>query len=119
MVTLSKKHGLNPSVEICNCCGEEMSVVLFGSEYKNEKGEHTEAPYKVNMGNICDKCKKVIDEGGIFFIEVRDGESGNNPYRTGRVIAVKESAVKEILNGYAKINYMEQSLFSRLFPKIE
>ena len=68
-VTLSKKHGVNPSVETCTICGKEMSVVLFGTSYKDENGKTAEAPHKVCLGNIRDDCKKVIEGGGIFFIE--------------------------------------------------
>lgn len=117
-VTLSKKYGVNPSVETCTICGKEMGVVLFGTSYK-ENGKISEAPDKVCLGSICDDCKKVIKDGGIFFIEVRDGESGNNPYRTGRIIAVKESAIKNILKGYSKVNYVEHSVWEKLFPNVE
>ena len=118
-VTLSEEHGVNPSVETCTICGKEMSVVLFGTSYKDENGKTAEAPHKVCLGNICDDCKKVIEDGGIFFIEVRDGESGNNPYRTGRIIAVKESAIKNVLKGYSKVNYVEHSVWEKLFPNVE
>lgn len=52
-ITLSKEHGLNPSVEICHCCGKEMGIIMFGTHYKDEKGKTAEAPYKVSMGNLC------------------------------------------------------------------
>lgn len=118
-ITLDKKYGVNPSVEICHVCGKEMGVVMFGASYKDENGKPAEAPHKVCMGGICDDCKNVIDNGGIFFIEVRDGESGNSPYRTGRIIAVKESAVKGILIRYNKVNYVEHSVWEKLFPNVE
>lgn len=118
-ITLSKEYGLNSSLETCHICGKEMGVVLFGASYKDENGKPAEAPHKICMGHICDDCKKVIDDGGIFFIEVRDGESGNNPYRTGRIIAVKEDAVKNIFEGYNKVNYVEHSVWEELFPNVE
>lgn len=96
-----------------------MGVVLFGTSYKDANGKTTEAPQKVCTGGICEDCKRVIDNGGIFFIEVRDGESGNSPYRTGRIIAVKEDAVKKILKDYNKVNYVEQSVWKLLFPDVE
>ena len=34
---------------------------------------------------------------GIIFIETKNGESGDNPYRTGRFAVVKEDAVKRLL----------------------
>lgn len=118
-IRLSKKYGVNPSVETCHICGKEMGVVMFGASYKDENGKPAEAPHKICLGNICDDCKKVIEDGGVFFIEVRDGESGNNPYRTGRIIAVKESAIKNVLKGYNKVNYVEHNVWEKLFPNVE
>ena len=114
-LTLSKEYGVNPSVEMCHCCGKETEIVMFGSSYKDASGKTAEAPMRTSLGNICDNCKEVIEGGGIFFIECRDGESGDNPHRTGRIIAVKESAVKEMFNNYAKINYMEHHIFEHCF----
>ena len=115
---VSKKYGVNPSVEVCTICGKDMGVVLFGTSYKDANGKPSAAPHEVCTGSICDDCKQVIDNGGIFFIEVRDGESGNSPYRTGRIIAVKEDAVKKILKDYNKINYVEQSVWKLLIPDV-
>ena len=115
-IRLSKKYGLNPSVQVCSCCGKDMNILLFGSSYKDENGKHTEAPMQIMTKEICEDCKKVIDNGGRFFIEVRDGESGNNPYRTGRLVALKEEACKNIFNvEVGPINYMEQTPFTQLF----
>ena len=118
-IKLSKKYGVNPSVETCFICGSDMGVVMFGTSYKDANGKTAEAPHKVCLGNICDDCKKVIKDGGIFFIEVRDGESGDTPYRTGRIIAIKESKVKEVLKDYKEVNYVEHSLWEKLFSDVE
>ena len=38
---------------------------------------------KTITGNsLCSECQSKIDEGFTFLIVVRDGESGDNPYRT-------------------------------------
>lgn len=92
---LSKEYGVNPSVEVCVICGEEMGVVMFGNSYK-ENGKPAEAPHKICMGSLCPTCQKAMGADGIFFIEVQDGESGKeHPQRTGRFCCVKESAVKK------------------------
>lgn len=115
-IVVSKKYGLNPSVQLCSCCGKDMGLIMFGASYKDENGKTAEAPHQVMTGAICDECKKVIDEGGVFFIEVRDGETGKkNPYRTGRLTAVKREACEKMFKGFQNINYMEQSLFSKVF----
>ena len=114
---ISEKHGVNPSVDTCFICGKETSVVLFGASYKDENGKTVEAPRRVCTGQLCDDCQKVIDEGGIFFIAVKDGESGNNPWRTGQIAALKEEAVQRIFPDfpYKKVNYIEESAYKQIF----
>ena len=115
-IKISKKYGLNPSVTHCQCCGKVTGVALFGASWKNPKtGKTAEAPRSVAMG-LCDDCKNVIDHGGVMIIEVLDGETGENPYRTGRIVGCSE--------GFKKRNhidtpmvYMEHSMFSRLFDE--
>ena len=114
-IRISKKYGVNPSLIQCNCCGKEYSIVMFGTSYK-ENGKTAQAPRVIRDGSICDDCQKVIDDGGIFFIEVKDGESGTNPYRTGRISAVKREAIQKIFKKeVSPINYMEESLFTQIF----
>ena len=116
-ITLSKEHGINLSVDTCFICGKETSLVLFGASYKDENGKTVEAPRTVCSGGLCDTCQKVIDEGGIFFIAVKDGERGNNPYRTGQIGALKEEAVQRMFPDfpYKKINYIEESAYKQIF----
>ena len=116
-ISLSKQFGVNPSVDTCFICGKETSVVLFGTSYKDENGKTAEAPRKVCTGELCKDCQKVIDEGGIFFIAVKDGESGNNPYRIGQIAALKEEAVQRMFPDfpYKKVNYIEESAYKQIF----
>lgn len=116
-ITLSKEYGINPSVDTCFICGKETNLVLFGTSYKDENGKTAEAPRNVCTGQLCDDCQKVIDEGGIFFIEVTDGEFGNCPWRTGQIGALKEEAVQRMFPNfpYKKINYIEESAYKQIF----
>lgn len=118
-ITLSKEHGINPSVDTCFICGKETNLILFGASYKDENGKTAEAPRKVCTGQLCDDCQKVIDEGGIFFIAVKDGEFGSNPYKTGQIGAIKKEAVQRIFPDfpYQKINYIEESAYKQIFEK--
>ena len=115
-LTLSKEHGVNPSVSCCEVCGAEIGVVLFGASYKDQNGKTVEAPHKVAMG-LCDNCKNVLKVGGCLIIEVKDGETGSNPYRTGRTIGISKEAKNRIFKNAdtTKIAYMEQTLFTQLF----
>ena len=109
-IVLSKKHGVNPSVIHCVCCGKEIGVAMYG----RLKGD-VEAPKDVYTG-LCDECKGVVDQGGVMIIEVRDGEKGPNPYRTGRIVGCSKQ-FKERCKIEPSIVYMEESMFSQIFDK--
>lgn len=114
---VSKKYGLNPSVTHCECCGKEIGIALFGTSWKDKEGNTAEAPYKVAMG-LCDDCKSVVDQKGTLVIEVRDGESGNNPYRTGRIVGISHDTAMRLLNDeYSPMAYMEHSMFDKMFSE--
>ena len=109
-IKLSPKHGVNPSVTHCKCCGKEIGIAMFG-KLKDDK----EAPRDVYMG-LCNDCQRVVDQGGVMIIEVRDGEKLPNPYRTGRLVGCTKD-FKERMEIKSPIAYMEQSMFSELFDK--
>lgn len=111
-IEVSPKHGVNPSICHCIVCGKEYGLALFG-RLKGDK----EAPKDIYEG-LCEDCKGVIDKGGIMIIEVKDGEKGNNPYRTGRVVGVSKE-FKERNHIDHSIMYMEESMFSELFRGVE
>ena len=109
-ILLSPKHGVNPSITHCECCGKEIGIALLGKL----KGD-AEAPKDIAMG-LCDDCQKVIDQDGLMIIEVRDGESGKNPYRTGRLVGITREAKERMFNDInSPICYMEQTMFSQIF----
>lgn len=109
-IILSEKHGVNPSITHCECCGKEIGIALFGKL----KGD-AEAPRDVYMG-LCDECQSVVDQDGLMIIEVRDGEKGDNPYRTGRITGITKDAKERIFKDIkSNICYMEQSLFEPMF----
>lgn len=110
-IILSPKHGVNPSVLHCICCGKDYGVALLG-KLKDDK----EAPRDIYQG-LCHECRAVVDDGGVLIIEVKDGESGTNPYRTGRFIGVSKD-FKERNHIENSIVYMEQSIFSKVFGNI-
>ena len=107
---LSPKHGVNPSVLHCECCGKDYGVALLGKL----KGD-AEAPRDIYQG-FCDDCQKVVDQKGLIIIEVRDGETGNNPYRTGRLVGITKDARERMFKDIeSSICYMEHSMFSQMF----
>ena len=109
-IRLSPKHGVNPSITHCECCGKEIGIAMFGKL----KGD-VEAPRDVFMG-LCDDCQKVIDQQGLMIIEVKDGETGKNPYRTGRIVGITKDAKERMFKDISSpICYMEQTMFSQMF----
>lgn len=51
-IVLHPEYGLNPSLEICMVCGEEMGIALLGNNIKGS------APHHICTGEICDNCKR-------------------------------------------------------------
>lgn len=111
VITLSPKHGVNPSLLRCICCGKDYGVAMLGKL----KGD-AEAPKELFQG-LCNDCQGVVDKGGALFIEVKDGESGNNPERTGRIVGASKE-FREGNNIENPISYMEHSTFSKVFEGV-
>ena len=107
-ILLSPKYGVNPSITHCEICGKEIGIALLG-----KLKDDAEAPRDVALG-LCDDCQKVMDAEGVIVIEVRDGETGDNPYRTGRLVGMSKDW-KEKVKIEHPVCYMEQSMFSELF----
>lgn len=89
-ILLSDKHGVNPSLLQCFICGEDAGVALVG----RLPGD-VEAPRRMcDPRYWCKRCEDVA-KVGVFFIEVRDDSRANeNPFRTGRLAALTEEAVR-------------------------
>ena len=114
-ILLSPKHGVNPSILHCECCGKEYGIGL-ASRLKGD----AEAPKDVMYG-FCDDCQKVIDQGGVLIVEVADGEgekNPKNPYRTGRIVGCSKQ-YKERNKITTPMIYMEQSMFQAIFGEVE
>ena len=102
-IHLSKKHGVNPSIEICAVCGKGIGVALLG-RLKND----AEAPGEVCLGNLCDTCQGVVDAGGTLIIETVDGEPcSKNPTRTGRIVGITHEAAERLFHSHAPVAYMD------------
>ena len=110
-ITLSEKHGLNPSLACCFACGKEYGVAILG-KLKDDK----EAPKYILTQDLCDECKKFIDDGYILCIgysEVLRGE----PVRTGELLKIKEAAFKRVFEMEApekKICFMHKDVIQKI-----
>jgi len=123
-IMLSKRHGLNPSIGKCFVCGQAHEVILFG-----RLPEDVEAPREVVVDRRpCSECRKWMAKG-IILISVRDGESGDNPYRTGGWAVVTEAAILRIFQGSSstvdavlksRISFLEDKVWNLIgLPRIK
>lgn len=94
-ISVSKRHGVNPSLDMCFVCGEAKGVVLFGRMQGDQ-----EAPRSVVTNHEpCDKCKEWMSNG-IVMISIRTGEEpSDNPYRTGGWCVLKDEAFVKVFSG--------------------
>ena len=98
-ITISEKHGLNPSIEVCFICGKDTGNILLFGKQKDDK----EAPMRCVSGEICDKCKKAINDGYVALIEARI--TSNGPERLGRYAFVKRESINQEAIGNNNVAY--------------
>ena len=85
---LSRKHGVNPSLEKCWFCGKDKGVVLFGAL----RGD-AETPRSCYLNQEpCDECKNYMKEG-VILLQVKDEDPN---YRLGGFVVLKDEAVERI-----------------------
>lgn len=110
-IKLSEKYGLNPSISLCFFCGNEKEVILPG----RLKGD-VEAPRQAVWNKEpCNTCKDYMKKG-IMLISVKDGTDKENPYRTGRIVVIKEEAAKEIFPtiGNSRFYFVEDTAWKEI-----
>jgi len=90
---LSKKHGVNPCIVKCFVCQEDTGELALLGHLPND----AEAPREAVLNTEpCPKCQDHMKQG-VILISVRNGETGNNPYRTGDWVVIKEEALKRFV----------------------
>ena len=91
-IRLSKKHGLNASLEQCFLCGKDKGLILFG-----QLKDDVEAPRQVCLNQEpCDECKGLMAQGIILIsIDEKRSTDKSNPYRTGGWVVIREEFVKK------------------------
>lgn len=98
-ITLSPKHGVNPTLPICFFCGNERGDIALLGKLPDDK----EAPkYIILDYEPCDSCRSHMEQG-ITCIEVTDkitfnGQPtiDNTHYPTGRWCVITEEAAQRI-----------------------
>ncbi len=120
MVTISKKHGVNPSIAVCFLCGEDKNEIVLLGRLKG----NAEAPCRAVFNQEpCDKCKEYMKQG-VILISVKDNDPDQkNPYRTGGWIVVTEDCIKKVFSKpevllKKRVGFLEDSAWNAIgFPK--
>jgi len=108
-ITLSPRHGVNPSITKCFWCGEDIGVKLFGKIGKNDD----EAPRHIIVNyEPCNKCKEAFKQGILMIGVSEDQVIDNMPpisescgvklYPTGAHAVVTEDFAKFIFKDIPK-----------------
>lgn len=104
-ITVSKKHGVNPTMLICPICHHETGGLALLGKLKDD----AEAPRYSLDREPRDDCRSVIEAGGVMLIEVKDGSTGSKPERTGYVIGVKAGVINEDAVDERRFGFMLES----------
>ena len=92
-ITLSPKHGVNPSMGVCYYCGKDDGTIMLPGRMKGDR----EAPRRaVWSKEPCKECEGYMVQG-VILISVQPGPPSSNPYRTGGWVVVREDAVRRMI----------------------
>jgi hypothetical protein len=102
--------GVALAKETCPACGKDHDgPILLNTVLTEANARKVEALHGKSIGlHICKDCQKVIDDGGIFLVEIDPEKSTPEPnglvkhanaYRTGRVWGVRREAVERRIRG--------------------
>jgi len=112
-ITLSPRHGLNPSLLKCPICGKDTNEIALLGKLKDD----AEAPRYMMSNNPCPDCQEHLDKGHRILIEVKNGEFGPNPYRTGRILyIVNPDAFPDLTD---KVAYIEEQVAKEIENNIK
>lgn len=113
-IKISKKHGLNPSMDTCFFCGEARGIVLFGAL----KGD-AEAPRNVLLDyEPCDACKAKMSQGTTIICVTKE-DNGNAPiqegvYPVGPWCVLRAEAAQRIFGTDERNILLQQEIYEQL-----
>lgn len=97
-ISLHPKHGLNPSLVVCQYCGETTNEIVFlGNTIKNEAPRHSAISLKP-----CENCKKIFEQG-VAIIEIKPIKNAACP-KVLKYVVITEEAAKRIFAGYEHLD---------------
>lgn len=113
-IRLHKNFGLAPVMPICYVCGKEKGeIALLGAAWKGKE----EPPMHMVLDKTpCEECQGWMKQG-IILISVRDGEKGEEPYRTGKWVVVKREAAEKVFTEdilKSRMAFVEDSVWEKI-----
>ena len=125
-ITLSPKHGVNPTIPVCFRCGKEQNeIALMGRIGDGRKGEDIEAPMHMVLNyEPCEECKANMSLGFTVMEatnkpnDVTNMEMQKGVYPTGRFVVLKPEAAERIFTGLDTScgnAFLDSSVFTELF----
>lgn len=110
-ITLSEKHGVNPSLLQCFVCMKDVGLALMG----RLPGD-AEAPRRICPDREpCEECKEFMKQGIILIsVDEERTEDRENPWRTGGWVVVKEEAFVRIFGNDEASGLVEAAVKSRV-----
>lgn len=126
-ITLSKEHGLNPTIGVCAWCGKETGEIALLGKLPGDK----EAPkYSFFDYNPCDECKQKW-ENAVICIEVTTTRPNDNRppisihdgkelYPTMKYVGITPEAAERIgiLSENKRPVLMNTELFAKIFADL-
>lgn len=109
-ITVSKKHGVNPTMLIYPICHHETGGLALLGKLKDD----AEAPRYSLDREPCDDCRSVIEAGRVMLIEVKDGSTGSKLERTGYVVGVKAGVINEDAVDERRVGFMLESAMKEM-----
>lgn len=117
-IRLSEKHGVNPSILRCFICGEDIGIAIMG-RLPGDK----EAPMNIINGEMCDKCKKKIEDGYVAIVEASNVNTDEKSIDikdvkfTGRSVFARKEIFNKYLNTSKGVVFCDKSAMDNLLSK--
>jgi hypothetical protein len=115
-LTVSKKHGLNPSIVVCILCHKDTGVALLGAL----PGD-AEAPRKIldpfNPYEPCPACKEAYLSQGTLLLSVTEDKK-----YVGDLMVLKDAAFRECFGEEppkGKVCFVDKSAFDQLYANYQ
>ncbi len=125
-IRLSKKFGVNPSLNLCWWCGKDKNEIILAGVFGGK-----EAPHKAIWNyDPCDACKEAMEKG-IVVVEACDreiegvavAELQQGVWATGSWSVITEDAVRRIFKPGSLLEqvlekrktFMDQETYQQLF----